>query len=341
MSPTPGHKLGHAVLTHDWGVVVEYHREILGGWAAMSDALVRCAPADLPADPATIEKGLRRLANRGNKPGGQYGRWVLRHLGSPGGIEAWVRELGQYHSRLADLPTPAREQQLRAFDRPPITESKLSAWIDLGIASLLHRQREHKQSRERLDRALRGAARVGPVAQAEAWLFAGRVETDAGNRGQSNMLYQQVEAVLCEISGVDRLCYAARLAGQRAYHFTRPQAGESEDLDAAHELFDRLDEGGGIPFVGFRKYAGLALCAGQRGERQKACTLARRSADHAADGGLVRFRVMALLIVGRFADEAQSEESFDRAAKLALQLVDPDLQRRVKGARARRPSKTA
>ena len=336
MSSAPGHEPGHAPQPLDWGLLVEHHREAFGGWAALADTLIHHGPGELPSDAATVEKGLRRLAARGNKPGGQYGRWLLRHLGSPDDVTTWVRELGQYHSRLADLPTGARRQQLGAFDRPPVNESRLAVWIDLGIASVLHREKDSITSRQRLDRALRSAAAAGATAQAEAWLFAARFATDEGDRQTARNLFEQVDDVLGEIAEPDRLCYAARLAGQRAFHFTRPAPGEVEDLDKAKALFHSIDEGEGIPFVGFRKYGGLAWCAGRRGDRTEACRLARRSAEYAADGGLVRFRVMALLIHARFAGPADAEASFKRADRLADHLQDADLAQRVKRSREHR-----
>ncbi|MEZ4454869.1 MAG: hypothetical protein R3B09_35795, partial [Nannocystaceae bacterium] len=93
-----------------WGALVRDHVEAHGGWTALADELARriAQVPDAPTDRQTIEKGLRRLAERGSKAGGQYGRWVLRHLGVPIGLRRWVRGLGQYHRRFADLPTRLR-----------------------------------------------------------------------------------------------------------------------------------------------------------------------------------------------------------------------------------------
>ena len=76
-----GHDPGHG----GWGSLVAAHVEQFGGYAALADELVhRLADLpDAPRDRGTVVKGLRRLAARESKPGGQYGRWVLRYLGVP------------------------------------------------------------------------------------------------------------------------------------------------------------------------------------------------------------------------------------------------------------------
>src|ERR1043165_191216 len=104
-----------------WGEYVERWVEDRGGWLPLADQLIDRAQAlvEIPLDPQTVERGLRRLARRGHKEGGQYGRWMLRFFGFTSPIEQWVKWLGTYHSRFADLPCSLR---LRLV--PPIGKAK-------------------------------------------------------------------------------------------------------------------------------------------------------------------------------------------------------------------------
>ncbi len=332
----PVHDPGHTPLSPDWGEVVRHFREVFGGWAALADALVRRGAGELPSDPSTVEKGLRRLARRGQRSGGQYGSWLLRHLGLPPSCARWARELGQYHSRFADLPTTARREQLLLWDRPPVAESRLSAWIDVGLASVHLRMREREDCVRRLEYALRRAPTTGPDAEAETALLAAYIDTDDGRRERANERFDQVEALLPSMSREERLCYRARLLGQRAYHLTKPAPGEREQPAAALELFEAIEAPPDLPFVCYRKAAGLAWCRWRLGETEAAITLARSAAEWAADGGLVRFRVMALIMLGRMTSGAQAVEAWERAQRLARLLEDEDLERRVRGARRHR-----
>ena len=221
----PVHDPGHAPLSPDWGEVVRHFREVHGGWAALADALVRRGAGELPSDPGTVEKGLRRLARRQQRSGGQYGSWLLRHLGLPPSSARWARELGQYHSRFADLPTSSRREQLLLWDRPPVAESRLSCWIDIGLASVHLRLREHEDCARRLEYASRRAPSTGPAAEAEVELLMARIETDEGQRAQAQARFDHVERLLDAMAREDRLNYRARLLGQRAYHLTKPPPG--------------------------------------------------------------------------------------------------------------------
>ncbi|MCA9610413.1 MAG: hypothetical protein KC619_32680 [Myxococcales bacterium] len=133
-----------------WEELVAHHLEAHGTWTALADELIRrmrLAGQDAP-ELLSAQKGLRRLAARGQASGGQYGRWVIRHLGVPTDVEARLRWLAQYHSRFADLPTSIRRDHLRLWDRPPISESRAIAWVHVGLASVHHRRREVEACRE-------------------------------------------------------------------------------------------------------------------------------------------------------------------------------------------------
>jgi hypothetical protein len=145
-----------------------------------------------------------------------------------------------------------RLAQLRLWDRPPISESRVAAWIHVGLASVLHRRDDLEGCRARLELATRAAARAGAAAE-----------------------------------------------------------------DAS------------LPFVAFRKYAGLAYCSWQLGDVEAGVRWARQAAEQAGDGGFVRFRIMALNLLTRMlpADEAAAVNA--RAERLSRQLEDEELRRRV------------
>ena len=84
----PGHDPGH-----DWASYVDHFKREHGSWSALADELIRRASAavDVPLDPGSVEKGLRRLAARKHKPGGDYGRWMMRFFGVPADIERTAR----------------------------------------------------------------------------------------------------------------------------------------------------------------------------------------------------------------------------------------------------------
>ncbi|MEO1174930.1 MAG: hypothetical protein AAFX94_23180, partial [Myxococcota bacterium] len=97
----PGHETGHLPDgSFDWGDYVLDLVQTRGGWTVLADELLLRGRhlCGFPEDLGTIEKGLRRLARRGNASGGKYGKWVLRFFGVDEGLERWVARLGQYHS---------------------------------------------------------------------------------------------------------------------------------------------------------------------------------------------------------------------------------------------------
>jgi len=317
----------------DWESTVEHFRNDCGGWTALADEFVHRTRdvVDAPTDRLTVEKGLRRLSAREHKPGGQYGRWLLRFFGVPDDVETWARQLVQYHSRFADLPTSIRRDQLRLWDRPPASESRLAPWIHAGMASIHHRQRDLVACHKRLTQARAGMERAGPAAILEIRLFEARLHTDEGRRDRAASTYVELSALLeeADLSREERLAYHARLTGQRAYHLTRPLKGEAEDLEGAIALFESIPEEPDLPFVCFRRLGGLAWCRGRQGRREEGAQLARRAMMYAGDGGLVRFRVMALNLLIRLVDKEEAELLRARAKRMARLLEDEDLDRRV------------
>lgn len=317
---------GPLPLSVSWGDLVDLLAAERGSLAELARCLQDSAPpaASLSDDPLTVERGLRRLRRRGHSSGDKYGRLLLRAFGLPGTMLAWARMLGQYHSRLSDLSVPVRHDQLRLWDRPPISESRAAAWIHLGLASLAHRRRDRQQVVHRMALASRVVARAEPAAALEHRLFEARLASDAA------ALLDQAASELDAIEDRhDRACYHARIQDQRAYRAARQGAGWREGMCAAQRLYASIPEGG-PPFAAFRRAHGLAWCGWRLGE-PGALRQAERAVEAAGDGGLLRFRCMALLLLGHVGGEPGA---FDRAEAIADGLRDDELIARI--ARQRR-----
>jgi hypothetical protein len=330
-----GHPLQVAPAGLTWQLYVEHFVHEAGGWTALADELIRrVGSSEAVDDLQSVEKGLRRLARRESRAGGQYGRWMLRAFGVPSGVADWARWLAQYHSRFADLPTSLRLAQLRLWDCPPVSESRVAAWIHLGLASVLHRRRELTACQERLRLAQAGAERAGPVAVLELELFRARLLTDDGARALACERLDVAERILATEQGAiemnDYRCYVARTVQQRAYHLTKPEPGKPAQVAAALRLFEGIDDDGALPFVSFRKCAGLAYCTWQLGDPAAGAAWARRAMEHAGDGGFVRFRIMAMNLLARMVPTAEAAPINERAQWLARQLEDEDLLERAK-----------
>ena len=74
-------------------------------------------------DAASVERALRRLRLKKYGNGGDWGRRLLRTFGLPKQTADRVRWMGLYHSRFTDLPVDLCLDQLRAWSRPPVSES--------------------------------------------------------------------------------------------------------------------------------------------------------------------------------------------------------------------------
>lgn len=315
-----------------WGDYVERWVAECGGWVPLADQLIHRAgrAIEIAEDALTVERGLRRLARRHHKPGGQYGRWMLRYFGFTTPVEQWLRWLGTYHTRFTDLPSSLRLEQLALWNRPPIAESVLACWIHLGMAHAHHSRLELDQCEHWLLRAERHAAQAGEAAVLEVALLRAEVAFDSGARGDAQRRQGEAGERLAGavLPAADLDAYRARLEHHRAGHYTRPRAGEPEDLIRAREHYRAIPDSP-LPFVMFRKSVGLAYCAWKLGDRDEAARLARRAAEAAGDGGLVRMRVMALNMLSRVVSEAEAAEVHARARSMATALEDEELLRRV------------
>lgn len=317
-----------------WESLVLAFVEDCGGWAALTDELIRRSrgASDLPSDAQVVEKGLRRLAKRQHKTGGQYGRWMLRYFGIPPSLERWAEWIGQFHSRFTDLPTSLRFEQLSLWDRPPVTESRLAAWVHVGMSSVLLGMQREEDAVRRLEFATATAEVAGVACRIEVALLRAKLLTDAGDRATARSMFQAVERWLADpgLSEDTRASYRARLVGQRAYHCTRPESGAAPDLETAQSLFESISDEPFIPFVAFRKCNGLAYCHWQKGDLVQGVAFARLAEQHAGDGGFVRFRVMALNLLARMLPGEDGAAVRRRAEVLSRLLEDEDLLRRVR-----------
>ncbi len=327
-----GHDPGQPAGGITWREIVDAFRREHGGWAPLAEELARRAgnSAELPRDLESIERGLRRLAGRGQRDGGQYGRWLERYFGTPASVASWLRWLGQYHRRFADLPVSLRERQLELWDRPPMRDAAAGVWIDLGVASVAMRKSDRALVDARLARAATRLGRAEVAAQLEHALFSLRLASDDRDPRAEARARADVEARLDapELGREDAACYRARYLDARAYRLLHPYEGEPQ-IAEAHARYASIPADSGVPFVDFRRAVGLAYCAYRLGDRGRAVSLALDAAEHAADGGLVRMRTMALNLASRAAEGPEAARLRERARRLAALLEDEDLLARV------------
>ena len=322
-----------------WAAYIARWVDDCGGWLPLADQLIARARGrfEVPDDPQTIERGLRRLARRDHKPGGQYGRWMLRLFGVTSSIESWLRWLGVAHSRFTELPSGLRLEQLALWNRPPIAETPLVCWIELGIAHAHHSRLDHEAHDHWLSRAELHAAAAGPAAEIELALARAESESDARRHdtvpAHLAVVDEHLSRAFADVHALpeaDALAYRARLAIQRALLCTRPPAGREPDLAGASRHYASIpDSESTIPFVACSRAIGLAYCAWTLGDLADAERWATRAIDEAGDGGLVRMRVRALNMLSRVVDRERAADINARAHRIATMLEDEELLRRV------------
>src|SRR5262252_7280050 len=294
-----------------------------GGWTAVVDLLIRRADASvaLPEDPGSIERALRRLRGKGNAPGGQYGRWILRYFGVPRPLDETARWMGQYHGRFADLPISLCEEQLLLWDRPPIAESAAACWIHLGLAAVALRRRDRAGAERRLGRV--GGDRLPAAARVEALLLRARLATDGDDGAGAEDALADAEGRIARLPpGADRDCYHARRIDQAAYRLLH--ARPAPRLAAAVQLYRSIDARSPAPFARFRRDHGLAYCHWRLGDRVRAARHAADAVEHAGDAGLLRFRAMALELLAHI-DPRRAGPLVRRAKAIAREIGHEDL----------------
>ncbi len=309
----------------DWGMLVGYHSTVLGGLTALADELVRRVgvTSTEALDLEAAKRGLRRLEGRGNRDGGQYGRWLLRLFGMPPDVVRRLRYVAQYHSRFSDLPDEIRREQVMIWQRPPVTDSNLIAWVWLALASIELRAERAALCRNLIVAARQKATPAGATAMMEIDLLDARQVTDMGQWAEAEALLDRVDDALA--AGIDEaedaLCYRVRVNAQRAFVITHRDRGP-EAYRRAQELFHAVADDSGIPFVDYRRTAGLAHCAWKLGDAVAARKLAFKAAEHAGDGGFVRFRAMAYNMLARMHEGVDAVAYRDRADRLARSIGD-------------------
>lgn len=334
-----GQKTGHraaaaaeAPIGYAWGDYLEALTAEHGTLAAVAWKLVERGLAE---DAASVERALRRLRTRGQRDGGLVGGRLLRVFGLPADIDARARWMGLYHTTFGDLPVALCLDQLRLWDRPPISESRSRVWILLGLASTALRRRAFDDARALLDRA--AAIAEAPAARIEhrlaASYLASRLDADAARAEAAAQPHLDAAratlAAGADLDPSDAACFRARLVDHEAF-----VANRRGDHAAALALYRTLPAEDTHPFASYRRDAGLAYGLHRRGANAEALALALRACDHAGDGGYVRLRVMGLLMVARIQGAPHNTAALARAAAIARRLGDPELLLRVERARA-------
>lgn len=280
-------------------------------------------------DVMSVERALRRLRTRGQRDGGAWGQRLVRVFGMPRAIEDRVRWLGLYHSPFNDLPVEVCLDQLRLWDRPPMSGARARLWVQLGFTTIALRTRRLADARHHAARVRDALAPLGSdydLARIELALVEGFLASRDDEPVDGYL--DRAEALLgtATLSEGDRACFEARLADQRAYQHNR--AG---DHAAALALYAALPATDPHPFASYRRDAGLAYGYHRTGRAAEARALAERAIEHAGDGGYTRLRAMGLVMLARIAgDEAAlRDHALGRARAIALRLGDDELLARV------------
>lgn len=273
----------------------------------------------LPADPGTVERGIRRLRGRTGAPGEKYGLLLLRSLGLPLSVATWAQALGTYHGPLQDLPLAFRREQLRLWDRPPISESAQAAWIHLAQASLAHQDGQPADTDHRLSLAAAGIGRAGPAAALELRLFQARRAQDGGDAAQAQALLGACAPLLEVVADPDRACFHARWLDQRAYVCSQGWRAQPARLAEAEALYREIPTASPLHFVVYRHHQGLAWVRWRQGAREQAAEHARQAITAAGDGGLCRLRAASLRLLAHILpSEAPALRA--RAAQIVARL---------------------
>lgn len=340
-APRTGQKTGQAArddaadgapIGYTWADYLEGLVAAHGTLAAVAWKLVERGLAE---DTASVERALRRLRGRGQRDGGLIGQRILRTFGLPADALARARWMGLYHSPFGDLPVEICVDQLRLWDRPPVSESRARVWILLGLASAALRRRAFGEARALLERAAAATEGV-PAARIEHHLALGYLASredadparaDLAARPHLGAAREALAAAGDELDPLDAACFAARLADHEAFAENR-----RGDHAAALARYRALPAEDVHPFASYRRDAGLAFGLHRTGAQGEALALALRACDHAGDGGYVRLRVMGLLMVARIQGAPASAPTLARAAAIAHRLGDAELLVRVERA---------
>lgn len=325
LDPTaPGQESGHAF---SWRTFVDSVAAERGSLAQAAALLAE--RRGFTEDIESVERGLRRLRERGVRDGGVWGQRALRCFGLPRGVTDRIRWMGQYHSRFTDLPASVAEELLRPWDRPPISESPARIWLLLARAGLSLRRREDPaavlQQAARLDEKAEAAARV-ELALVQAFAF-GRTDPVAAGKAldrAGELLHSAAKTLAPD----DHACLFARYIDQRAYPLNKPMEGPP-DHDAALELYLQIPTDGPA-FARCRRENGLGHTRLRLGQRDAALEHARASVQASGDSGSLRMRAMALKLLASASEGEAASLALDRARAIAEVLEDEALRTRFR-----------
>jgi hypothetical protein len=315
----PGQESGQ---TFDWAAFVD---EVIAERGSLAGAAQYLAERrNFAEDVASVERGLRRLRERGNKDGGVWGQRALRGFGLPAAVGDRIRWMGQYHTRFTDLPASLCDELLRPWDRPPVSATAARIWLLLGHASLALRRRQ--DVRALLEQAGLLAAHAELAAKIELAL----VESFAWGRSDPPLARAALDRAgqLLEIrdepmSEHDRACLFARFIDQVAYPLNKPGSGVASH-EAAASLYEQIPAEGPL-FARCRRENGLGWTHLQLGERERARSHALASVQAAGDSGSLRLRAMALNLLANASEGDEAREARARARAIAQQLEDEAL----------------
>lgn len=318
MPRRPGHDSGQLLAGLDWAEYIDWLVATTGSLAAVADRL--CAHRGYRDDIASVERALRRLRRRGTLDGGTWGTRALAAFGLPDDAHQRVRALGQYHARIADLGVSTCADLVRAWEHPPTTESRDGrAWLALAHASLSLRRFDHPTALSHLDRARTDLATAPAAARAEALFIRAFIASKSPPHDVAAYLAPLPALLDAVADPADRACLRARHTDHIAYELNR--RGDH----AAAEAHYRALAPDSPPFALARRASGLAYALWKQGAPD-AADWARRAASHAGDGGHLRARAMALLLLHRITNDAAPRE---RALAIAHQLGDATLLARL------------
>lgn len=279
----------------------EYLRWLVEEHGSLAAVAQKAAGAQRDAE--SVERALRRLRTKKNGDGGDWGRRLLRTFGLPKQTAERVRWMGLYHSRFTDLPLDLCLDQLRAWNRPPLSESPARVWLCLGLVTCALREGDLDAA----ERHLAGARAVAH-APADARLELALVAAFIANKRGAKPELAALEPLVREVDDPD---FTARWLEQRAY------AGE-------RELYARIPET--TPFSACKRHGGLAYVAWKNGDLERAEHHARLAVSAAGDGGFTRLRLSGLGLLAHITQDAAVRE---RAVNAARHLGDPELVERL------------
>lgn len=334
----PAHTEGPSAAPFDWRDYVDALIAERGSLAALAAHL--CERRNHAEDQGSVERGLRRLRERGSRPGGVWGDRALRCFGLPGAVSDRVRWMGQYHTRFTDLPVPLAQELLRPWDRPPLSEGPERVWILLGQTSLALRRRDPEGAAALLEQAALLDARCEPTARVElalveAFVYARRHPVRAGEAlERASALLDEHREALERDAPEDYACLFARLIDQRAYPLNKPPKGHGRPVHhVALVLYQSIPEDG-PPFARCRRHNGMGWTHLHLGEGEAARRHALASVRAAGDSGSLRMRAMALNLLAATLEarhqHGDARQARARAQAIAARLEDEALRLRFR-----------